>query len=173
MLGARTPAAKSWVRLALRRSRRTFLGAGWWPGGIMLSHWMGLGSSPVEFVEPLGGFGELGEELGGDFGADFVAAASDGRADGGEQVGGVALELHLHLADGFHDYAGQSASPASVDGGDGALFRVHEENRDAVGGLDAKEEAGTVGHGGIALAGFGRCGVEKMDDVGMDLPQGD
>src|SRR5260370_31626609 len=47
MLGARTPAAKSWARLALRRSRRTFLGGGWWPGGIMLSHWTGLGSSPV------------------------------------------------------------------------------------------------------------------------------
>ena len=39
--------------------------------------------------------------------------------------------------------------------------------------MDAKEEAGTVGHGGIALAGFGRCSVEKMDDVGMDLLQED
>ena len=29
------------------RSRSTFLGGGWWPGGIMFSHCSGLGSSPV------------------------------------------------------------------------------------------------------------------------------
>ena len=34
-----------------------------------------------------------------------------------------------------------------------------------------QEEAGAVGNGGIALAGLGGCGVEKMDDVGMDLLQ--
>jgi len=49
------------------------------------------------------------------------------------------LELHLHLADGFHDDAGQSATPASVNGGDGALFRVDQQNGDAIGGLGAKE----------------------------------
>src|SRR2546429_6723648 len=30
----------------------------------------------AEFVEPFGGFGELGKKLSGDFGADFVAAAN-------------------------------------------------------------------------------------------------
>ncbi len=89
--------------------------------------WIGLVTG-AELGEPVGGFRELREELGGDFGADFVAAASDGRADGGEDVGGVGFELHLHLADGFDDDAGQSASPASVNGGDGALFRVDEQN---------------------------------------------
>src|SRR6267143_248505 len=44
---SRRPAARSWARLALRRSRRTFLGGGWWPGGLMFNHWTGLGSSPV------------------------------------------------------------------------------------------------------------------------------
>ncbi len=134
--------------------------------------WIGLVAG-AEFVEPLGGFGELREELGGDFGADFVAAASNGGADGGEEVGRVALELHLHLADGFDEDAGEGASPAGVDGGDGALFRVNKENGDAVGGLDGEEEGGAVGDGRVSLAGFGGRSVEKMDYVGMDLFQGD
>src|SRR6266853_1346717 len=91
----------------------------------------------------------------------------------GEQVSGPGFELHLHLADGFHDDAGESAAPAGVDGGDDALFRVDEENGDAVGGLYCEEEVGTVGDGGVPMADFGRSGVEKMDDVGMDLFQGD
>jgi hypothetical protein len=60
-----------------------------------------------------------------------------------------------------------------MNGGDGALFRIDEENRDAIGGLDAQEEAGTVCDGGIASARFGGCGVEKMDDIGMDLLERD
>jgi len=37
--------------------------------------------------------------------------------------------------------------------------------------LDGEEQAGAVGDGGVALADLGRGGVEKMDDVGMDLLQ--
>ncbi len=127
----------------------------------------------AEFVEPFGRIGKLRLKLGGDFGADFVAAAADGGADGSEEIGGLGLELHVHLADGFDDDALERAAPAGVNGGDGTLFRIDEENRDAIGGLDAQEEAGTVGGGGIAGARFGRRGVEKMDDVGMDLFQRD
>jgi hypothetical protein len=39
--------------------------------------------------------------------------------------------------------------------------------------LDAQEEPGTICDGGIASAGFGGCGVEKMDDIGMDLLERD
>ncbi len=60
----------------------------------------------AEFVEVVGGVRELGEELGGDLCADFVAAAADGRADGGEEVAGVGAEVHLHFADGFGGDAG-------------------------------------------------------------------
>jgi len=92
----------------------------------------------AEFVEPFWGFGELGEELGGDFGADFVAAAADRRADGGEDIRGLGFVLHLHLADGFDDDAGEGATPAGVDGGYGALLGVDQEDGDAVGSLDAE-----------------------------------
>ncbi len=133
----------------------------------------------AEFVKPIGGFGELREELGGDFGADFVAATTDRGSDGGEEVGGVGFELHLHLADGFDDDAGKSAAPAGVNGGDGAFFRIDQEDGDAVGGLDAEEQARAVGdrgisrHGGQALANLGRGSIEKMDYIGVDLFEGD
>ena len=77
--------------------------------------------------------------------------------------------MHLHLADSFDDDALKGAAPTGMNGGDGALFRIDEENGNAVGGLDAEEKAGTVRGGGIAVARFGRRGVEKVDDVGMDL----
>ena len=123
----------------------------------------------AEFVEPFGGFGKLGKKLSGDFGTDFVAAPADGWADGGKQIARLGFEMHLQLADGFDDDALQRAAPAGMNGGDGALFGIDEENRNAVSGLDAQEEARTVGDGGIALTGLGRCDVEKVDDVGMDL----
>ncbi len=127
----------------------------------------------AEFVEPFGGVGELGVELDGDFGADFVTAAADGGADGGEQVGGPGFEVHLHLADGFDGDAGEGAAPSGVNGGYGAVFGVDEEDGDAVGSLDTEEEAGAVGGGGVSLAGLVGGRVEEMDDVGMDLLEGD
>jgi len=148
------------------------LGRGLVAGGHPVEPLDGIGFvAGAKFVEPLGGFGELGKKLGGDFGAHFVAAAADGWADGGKEVGGVGFVLHLHFADGLDDDAGEGAAPAGVDGDDGALFRVYEEDGDAVGGLDAEEETRTVGGGGVSLAGFGGWGVEKMNDVGVDLFQ--
>src|SRR6266849_7700386 len=78
----------------------------------------------AEFVKPFGGFSELGLELGGDFSANFVAAAADRGADGGEEAGGIGFELHVHLANCFDDDALQGATPAGVNGGDGALFHI-------------------------------------------------
>ena len=146
------------------------LGRGLVAGGHHVEPLDGVGFiAGAELIEPFRGFGELREELGGDFGADFVAATADGWADGGEEVGGLGFVLHLHLADGFDDDALKRATPASVNGGDGALFRVDEENGDAIGGLDSEEKAGAIRGGGVATAKFGRWGVEKMDDIGMDL----
>jgi len=127
----------------------------------------------AEFVKPAGGVGELGVELDGDFGADFVTAAADGGTDGGEEIGGLGAEVRLHLADGCDGDAGEGAAPSGVDGGDGAVFGVDEEDGDAVGGLDAEEEARAVCGGGISFAGLVGGGFEEVDDVGMDLLEGD
>jgi len=133
----------------------------------------------AEFVEPGGGVGELREELSGDFDADFVAAASDGRAKGGEEVGGPGTEVHLHLANRFDGDAGQGAAPAGVDGGNGAFFGIDEEDRDTVGGLHGEEKAGTIGkrgvprHGRQTFARFGVGGIDEVGDVGVELFEGD
>ena len=79
----------------------------------------------------------------------------------------------MKLADGFGDDAGQCSPPASVDGSDGTLLGVDQENRDAVGGLNGEQKTGAVGDGSVALAGFTSRPIEKMDDVGMDLFKGD
>jgi hypothetical protein len=123
----------------------------------------------AEFVEPFGGIGKLRVELGGDFCADFVATAANGRADSGEEVGGLGGEVHLHLADGFDDDAGEGASPSCVNGRNGTLFGIYEEDGNAVGGLDTEKEARTVCGRGVAFAWFVGSGVEEMDYVGMDL----
>ena len=146
------------------------LGRGLVAGGHHIEPLDGIGFvAGTEFVEPFGGISKLRLKLDGDFGADFVAAAADGRPDGGKEVGGLGFELHLHLPDSLRNDALERAAPTGVNGGDGALFRIDEENRDTVSGLNAQEEPGAVRCGGIALARCGGCGVEKMDDVGMDL----
>ena len=127
----------------------------------------------TEFVEPFGGVGELGVELDGDFGADFVTAAADGGTDGGEELGGLGFELHSHLADGFDGDAGEGAAPPGVNGGYSPVSGVDEEQGNAVRGLDAEEEAGSVGGRGVALAGRVGGGVEEMNYVGVDLCEGD
>ena len=150
------------------------LGRGLVAGGHHVQPLDGIGLvASAKFVEPFGGFGELGLKLGGNFGADFIAAATNGGADGGEEVSRLGFELHLHLADGFDDDPLERASPAGMNSGDRALFWIDDENGDAVGGLHAQKEAGAFGDGGVALARFGGRGVEKMDDIGMDLFQGD
>ena len=56
-----------------------------------------------------------------------------------------------------------------MDGGSGAFFGIDEEDRDAVGSLDAEEEAGSVGDRGVAFAGLFGGGGERPDDCGVDL----
>src|SRR5260370_34934591 len=65
----------------------------------------------VKFGEPVGGFGELGQELSGDFRAEFVAAAADEWANGGEEGGRPGLEGPLHLGEGLCGRCGAGAPP--------------------------------------------------------------
>jgi hypothetical protein len=99
----------------------------------------------AEFVEELGGAGELRGEGCGDVGADFVAATANRRADGRQQILRAGAELHLHLADGFGDDALEGAAPSSMNGGDHALFGIHHKNRGAICGADAEKQALPIG----------------------------
>lgn len=109
----------------------------------------------ARLIEIVGGIGELRGEFGDEVCGNFVAAGTDGRADGGEQMRGLAAEFQLHAADGFLRDAGEGAAPSGMDRGDGALFGIDEENGHAIGGLDGEENAGLLGGGGIPFTGFG------------------
>ena len=153
-----------------------FFGWGLVAGGHHVEPLEGIGFvAGAEFVEELGGVGEFCGEVGGDFGADFVAATADGGANSGEHVFRIGFELHLHLADGFDDDAGECATPAGVNGGNDSLFGIDDEDGGAVGGADAEEQAGAVSGEGVAFALLvGRCGcVEDADYVGVDLVKRD
>jgi len=131
--------------------------------------WFFAGAGLVEMV---GGIGKLRGEFGDEVGGNFVAARADGRADGGEKIGRLAAVFVVHAADGFFDDAGKSSLPAGVNGGDGAFFGIDKENRDAIGGLDGKKQAGSFCGGGVTFAGLWRGGGEWPEQRGMDLLQG-
>jgi len=119
----------------------------------------------AKLVKPSRGVGELGRKGRGDFGADFVATTANCGPESREEIGGLGAIFHLHAADSLPGDARKGAAPAGVDGGNDAFLGVDKENGNAVGGLDAEEEAGACRGRGVAAAGFGRSGVEKMDDV--------
>ena len=79
----------------------------------------------------------------------------------------------MKFADGFFKDAGERAAPAGVNGGNNTFLGIDEKNRNAVGGLDAKEKAGSFSEGCVAFAGFFRVGGERPDDGGMDLFESD
>ena len=169
-VGGAEAGAEELVAIRFAEIEQDVFGRGLVAGGHPVEPLNGIGFvAGAEFVEPFGGLGKLRLKLGGNFGADFVAAAADGRADGGKEAGRLGAELHFHLADGFDDDALEGAAPTGMDGCDGAFFRVDEEDRDAVGGLYAEKEAGEIGGGSVAAARLCWCGVEEMDDVGVNL----
>lgn len=110
-------------------------------------------------------------EFDGDFRADFVATAANGGTDGGEQVCGFRAELHLHFSDGLCDDARESAAPSGMNGGDRAFFQIDQKDGDTIGGLDSKEQARAIRNGSVSAASFGGSGIEKVHNVGVELPE--
>lgn len=80
-----------------------------------------------------------------DVGAHFVAALANAGADGGEHIRGTGGKFHLHATEHFCGDARERAAPSAMNGGDGAMTRIDQQNWDAVGGLDGEEHAGRGG----------------------------
>ncbi len=70
---------------------------------------------------------------------DFITTLADAGADGGENVSGLSREFHLHTAERLCSNARNRAAPSGMDGSDGAMTRVNEQDGDTVGGLDGEE----------------------------------
>jgi hypothetical protein len=120
-------------------------------------------------VEIVGSVGELRGKFGDEVGGNFVAARANRGTDGGQEIGGLAAEFESHAANGFLGDAGEGAAPTGVDGGNGALFRIDEEYRDAIGGLDGEEEAGANRGGGVSFAVASRRLRENSNYIRVDL----
>ena len=80
-------------------------------------------------------------------------------------------KLHLHAAEGFSSDSLERAAPAGMNRGDGALLRIGEKNRNAIRGLDDKQDAGLAGKESVALRSFCLRCVHPMHDVGVNLAQ--
>ena len=107
------------------------------------------------------------------FHSHFIAATADSRADGGDHVSRASAENHLHAANGFRGDSAQRSAPAGMNCGDDTIFGVGEKDRNAIGGLSGKKQAGRAGNGCITLQNFGGRGIEDVNDVGMNLFQCD
>lgn len=132
------------------------------------------GSERVErAVEPGFRLRELRGELLDNVGADFVTALAYARADGDENLHRARRKFHLHATKHLCGDARERAAPSSMNSGHGAMTRVDEEDGNAVGGLNGKEQSGRGRSDGIALRRVGGRFGNDMRDVGMNLAQSD
>ena len=116
-----------------------------------------------------GGVDVCGVEVFCNVGADLEVSGADGGADGGE-------EGCIELLRGVFDNACDEAAPARVDGGDFFPIQRRQQDRDAVGGDDARGEACMIEHDGVGFVGRvarGGAVAWTCDIVAVDLFDGD
>jgi len=136
---------------------------------IFFADWIGI----FYFAKEARPVDELGFELCANFLANLVATALNAWADGGFEVAGAGAEVAEHFSDAFFDDALEGAAPSGVEDADGAMFGVDQDHGEAVGGLNGEQEAGCGGEESVAGWMVGGGGVDAVDDVGVDLAEGD
>lgn len=113
-----------------------------------------MGVDPLEvdvpFFTPAGhegiGLGAQGAvHGGGDIIVRFKAAGADGRTQGAEQVCRLRAKGVVHFQGGFGRDAGSGAAPACVDGSNGPMHRIKEQDGAAIGGKDHQRKTGAIG----------------------------
>ncbi len=104
------------------------------------------------------------------FGSHFETAVADAGADGGEDVCRARAITARQLGDRLGCDAADDAPPTGMDGGDGAVNGVGEEDGQAVRGADRQPKAGFVRHDGVGLFA-GAHGTGLDDAVRVDLLQ--
>src|SRR5438128_2374856 len=72
--------------------------------------------------------GELGTKLRDHFFTDFIATLLNRWAYGRDDPSWIRSEVTAHDADGFFGESLERTSPARMNGGDGAMFRIGEQN---------------------------------------------
>src|SRR6185437_8970395 len=95
------------------------------------------------------------------FFTDGIEAGANSRADSSNEILGVGAELEAQAADAALDDAPDGAAPAGVKGSHDPATAVSDQDGDAVGGHDGKEQPRLIGHQTVALSGLrgARLGV--------------
>jgi len=123
----------------------------------------------ARLIEVFGRIGELCGEFCDELRAHLVATPADRRAECGQEIGWFAAKFEAHAAHGFFCDARERALPARMNGSDGAFLGINKEDRDAIGRLHGKEQAGAIRGGCVALAWVCGRGVKKVYRVRVNL----
>ena len=107
--------------------------------------------------------------------ADFVAALANARPDRGDYVLGTRIKFHSHAAERFFRNALRRSAPARMNRRDGVIFRIGEQDRDAVRSLYRKQNSTLPSdeciamRSAFALREIGRA--NQINGVGVSLAQ--
>jgi len=107
------------------------------------------------------------------FRAHLVTAAVNAGTNRGLEIARPAAEPAMHLAHSFLHDALERSTPARVKHAHCVALGVDENNRQAVGGLNAEQQAGSCSDQAVAGKLCFPWRIDEVDDVGMNLPQRD
>src|SRR5580704_9205555 len=120
-----------------------------------------------------GGIIELRFEFRANFLADFVATALNSGTDRSLQIAWSRTEAAMHLAHPFFDNALQCAAPSGVKYANRAVLWINQNHGQAVGRLNAEQQAGSCGDQPVTGEGLLQNRIYAADDVGMNLAERD
>ncbi len=116
--------------------------------------------------------GELRLEFLAQLFAYFITTAVNTGADGGLNIARRSAEVAAHFSQTFFDDALERSAPACMKHSDRMTLSIDQNNRQAVGGLNAENQAGSRRDQSIACERNVRRRIDEVDDVGVYLAQG-
>jgi len=124
-------------------------------------------------TKQFGRVGKLGFELFAYFRTDLIAAAVNSRTNGCFDIARQRTEVAPHLPHSLLDDSLHCASPAGVEDAYRATFRIHQNDWQAVSGLNTQKKTRRAGDEAIAhellLDWFGNT----VNEIGMNLARRD
>lgn len=125
--------------------------------------------------EPFTRVWKLRGEFSDDFMAHFVATPADSRAERGDDVLRASAKFHLHPTKGFFSDALRRSAPARMNRGDGAMFGIGKQDRNAIGRLHHEQRSRFASDERVALGGLfavpDLCRANHVNNIRMNLAQ--
>ena len=127
----------------------------------------------VRPIEPFPRIIKLAREFLSHIRPNFIAAAPNAGSERREYFLRPRTKQHAHAPNSFFSNALQRPTPTSMDSRDHAMLGIRKKNRNAIRSLHGDEKPGRGGDERIALERSRRRSVDHMNNIGMDLAQGD